>query len=74
MRVSFRLLPVCLTAALFAAAPPADAQETETQRAAAREVVARMAAVQRSLDVPGLVATLTAPNAARDAVVARAAP
>lgn len=53
MRVSFRLLPVCLTAALFAAAPPADAQETETQRAAAREVVARMAAVQRSLDVPG---------------------
>ena len=73
MRVAFRPLPVCLTAVLLAAAPPAGAQETETQRAAARDVVARMAAVQRSLDVPRLVATLTAPNAARDAVVARAA-
>lgn len=51
---------------------PGLAQETPTEREAAREVLAKMAALERSLDVPRLVETLTAPNPARDAVVERA--
>src|SRR5919204_2194052 len=50
----------------------AHAQETETERAAARDVLRKMAALEESLDVPGTVAKLTAPNPERDAVVARA--
>src|SRR5919197_4613254 len=50
----------------------AHAQETETERAAARDVLKKMAALEESLDVPGIVAKLTAPNAERDGVVARA--
>ena len=50
----------------------ASAQETPTQRDAARDVVAKMAALQREVDAAGWAAKLTAPNAARDAVVARA--
>ena len=48
------------------------AQDTPTERAAARDVLKKMAALQQSLDVPGLVAKLTASNDARDRVVARA--
>jgi amidohydrolase len=48
------------------------AQETETERSAAREVIAKMDALERSLDVPALVSRLTRPNPARDRVVARA--
>ena len=48
------------------------AQETDTERAAARDVIARMDSLERSLDVPALVARLTAPSHARDQVVERA--
>ena len=50
----------------------AAAQETPTEREAARDVLRKMETLERSLDVPGLVAKLTAPNDARDRVVARA--
>lgn len=48
------------------------AQETQTEREAAREVLQKMAALEKSIDVPALVAQLTAANPARDQVVARA--
>lgn len=48
------------------------AQETPTEREAARSVVARMDSLQRAMSVPALVARLTAPNPARDQVAARA--
>lgn len=48
------------------------AQETQTEREAARDVLKKMAALEQSLDVPGLVTKLTAPNPARDLVTARA--
>ena len=60
-----------LIAALLAA--PLHAQETPTEREAARDVLRKMAVLEQSLDVPSVVAQLSAPNAARDAVVARAA-
>ncbi|HVT38189.1 MAG TPA: hypothetical protein VHE78_04040, partial [Gemmatimonadaceae bacterium] len=47
-------------------------QETPTEREAAREVLRKMAALEQSLDVPGMVAKLTGPNAGRDQVTARA--
>jgi amidohydrolase len=50
---------------------PAVAQETPTEREAAREVLGKLAALEASLDVPKLVARLTAPNRARDQVTAR---
>ncbi len=50
----------------------AAAQETETERQAARDVVQKIAALEKSLDVPAVVKRLTAPNAERDKVVARA--
>jgi amidohydrolase len=51
---------------------PGLTQETPAEREAAREVLAKMAALERSLDVPRLVESLTGPNPARDAVVERA--
>ncbi len=48
------------------------AQDTPTEREAAREVLKKMAALEQSLEVPALVTRLTGPNAARDQVVARA--
>ncbi len=51
---------------------PALAQETPTEREAAREVLARMATLGRSIDVPALVARLTAANPVREQVVGRA--
>jgi amidohydrolase len=53
-------------------AAPLSAQETPTEREAARDVLKKMAALEQSLDVPSLVSKLTAPNPARDAVSARA--
>jgi amidohydrolase len=48
------------------------AQETDTEKTAAREVLRKMGDLEQSLDVPGLVARLTAANSRRDAVAARA--
>jgi amidohydrolase len=64
---------IALAVLLFCAVPlSAFAQETDTEKAAARDVVRKMAGLEQSLDVPGLVAKLTAADAARDVVVARA--
>jgi amidohydrolase len=65
-----RLLPLFLL--LFFVPAVARAQETDTEKAAARDVLRKMAALEQSLEVPGLVAKLTAPNPERDKVVARA--
>ena len=48
------------------------AQETPTERDAARSVVQKLDQLERSLDVTALVTRLTGPSAARDAVAARA--
>jgi amidohydrolase len=56
----------------IASARAAAAQETPTERDAARDVVRKLDSLERSLDLPALVAKLTGPNAARDQVVARA--
>ncbi|MCX5766838.1 MAG: peptidase dimerization domain-containing protein [Gemmatimonadetes bacterium] len=48
------------------------AQDTPAERAAGADVVKQMAALQRTLDVPALVAKLTGANPARDAIAARA--
>jgi metal-dependent amidase/aminoacylase/carboxypeptidase family protein len=61
----------CLVAALGLCAP-ALAQDTPTEKEAARDVLKKMAALEQSLDVPGTVARLTGANPERDAVVARA--
>ncbi|MCC7124308.1 MAG: peptidase dimerization domain-containing protein, partial [Acidobacteria bacterium] len=50
---------------------PAFAQETPTEREAAKDVLQRMSEMQRSLDVPAMVKQLTAANPARDGIVAR---
>ena len=55
---------------LFAAL--AYSQETPTEREAAREVLKKMEALEKSLDVPGWVTRLSAPDAAREQVTARA--
>lgn len=66
-----RLIALC--ALFFLAAPLAVfAQDTDTEKAAARDVMRKMADLEQSLDIPGMVAKLTGPNAERDAVVARA--
>ncbi|HEX6965319.1 MAG TPA: peptidase dimerization domain-containing protein [Gemmatimonadaceae bacterium] len=67
MRPSFLIAPL----AVALVALPVLAQETATERAAAPHVIASMDSLERSLDVPKLVARLTGPNAARDRVVAR---
>src|SRR5512138_343988 len=48
------------------------AQETPTEREAARDVVRKLDSLERSLNLPALVAKLTGPNPARDQVAARA--
>jgi len=64
---------LCGLALLSLCVRPALAQETDTEKQAARDVVQRMAALERSLDVPGWVNRLAgATNPARDKVVARA--
>jgi amidohydrolase len=47
-------------------------QETPTERQAAKDVVAKLNTLEKSLNIDQLVAKLTAPNAARDKVVTRA--
>ncbi|HEY2152372.1 MAG TPA: peptidase dimerization domain-containing protein [Vicinamibacterales bacterium] len=56
----------------FLSPAAAFAQDTPTEKDAAREVLKKMSALEQSLDVPALVTRLTGPNAARDQVVARA--
>ncbi len=51
---------------------PLAAQDTPTEKEAAKDVIRKMNALEQSLDVPGWVAKLTAANPTRDAVVARA--
>ena len=62
-------LALCLSAAFI---PALCAQETPTEREAARDVLSKMDALEKSLHIPALVARLTAANPARDQVVARA--
>jgi amidohydrolase len=64
----------CLTpiVAIALAAGVASAQETPTEREAARDVLGRMSTLERSVDVPALVRAVTAADPARDAVAARA--
>src|SRR3954469_23725517 len=57
---------------MLLAASSAAAQETPTERDAARGVIAKMDSLERALNVPAVVARLTGPNAARDQVAARA--
>jgi amidohydrolase len=61
---------IALLLALFAGA--ASAQETPTERDAARDVVQKMDALERSLEVSGWVSRLSATDAAREEVVRRA--
>jgi len=63
--MKFSLALTLLTACAFG-------QETPTEREAARVVLQKMDALEKSLDVPGWVAKLSAPDAARDAITARA--
>lgn len=48
------------------------AQETPTERQAARDVIQKMDALEKSVNVSALVTELTSANAARDGVAARA--
>jgi amidohydrolase len=50
---------------------PALAQESPTEREAARDVLKKMAALEESLDVPSFVARVSEPSPERDRVVAR---
>jgi amidohydrolase len=59
-------------AATVLAAAPAGAQETPTEREAAKDVLRKMDTLEKSLDVPAVVAKLTAPDPKRDAVAERA--
>src|SRR5450755_218825 len=61
-----------IAAILSLAAAPLLAQETPTEREAAKDVLRKMAALEQSLDVPGWVTRLTAANPARDQIAARA--
>ena len=63
---------IIAASALGLLAVPVLAQETPTEREAAREVLKKMGDLETSLDVPALVAKLTGPNPGRDAVTARA--
>jgi len=57
---------------LILAGWPLLAQETPTEREAARDVLHKMAGLEKSLDIPSTVTRLTAANPAREQVVARA--
>src|SRR2546427_9618773 len=69
MPLAFRIAAVAM---LTAVPVVAAAQETPTERSAAAAVIRRMNELERSLALPQLVARLTARDARRDAVVARA--
>jgi len=61
-----------LALAFLSFAVPIFAQDTDTEKAAARNVLRKMNELEQSLDVPGIVTKLTGSDAERDAVVARA--
>jgi hypothetical protein len=65
---------VTLVAVMLVLAAPAAsrAQETPTERDAARAVVQKQMDLQRSLNIDAVVTKLTGANPARDAVAARA--
>jgi amidohydrolase len=65
-KIVFMLATACLTTT------SALAQETPTELAAARKILVDRVTMENSLDIPKLVAQVTAPDAARDKVVARA--
>ncbi len=67
-----RCLPSTAALALTLFAATLRAQETPTERAAARDVVHALDSLEASLRIPAMVAKLTGPDAARDAVTARA--
>ena len=67
-----RILSSLIVIAALLVPGAALAQDTPTEREAAHDVLKKMGALEQSLDVPGMVAKLTGPNAARDQVVARA--
>ena len=67
-----RCIPIIFISATLLVPAAARAQETPTEREAARDVLKKMAALEQSLDVPAIVGRLTGPNADRDQVVARA--
>jgi amidohydrolase len=62
-----KLLPIGLLIACAALA-----QETPTEREAARDVLRNMSELEKTIDVPTIIERLTATNATRDQVVARA--
>jgi len=66
------LVVALLTATMLATAGAVMAQETPTEREAARGVLQKLDALEQSLDVSSIVKTLTAPNPERETVVARA--
>jgi amidohydrolase len=70
-RMHLRLRAIIFSACLLLPLPIL-AQDTPTERDAARDVLKKMDALEQSLDIPGIVARLTAPSADRDRVVARA--
>jgi len=64
---SFALLTLLVSTSL-----PLASQDTPTEREAARDVIAKMGTLQRSVDVDGWTARLSAPDAVRDRIAARA--
>src|SRR5436853_3011926 len=72
MRFGFRIAAAVALTIPTAVPAAAAAQETPTERSAAADVIRRMNELERSLALPQLVARLTARDARRDAVVARA--
>lgn len=62
------LIAICLALLLAGAAA---AQETETEREAGRDVIKQIHALDQSLNIPEMVTRLTAPDKARDQVIAR---
>jgi len=64
-----RVFTVLVAVALAA---PAWAQETQTEREAAKDVLQKMDTLEKGLDVPSLVGKLAAPNPKRDGVATRA--
>lgn len=67
-----RLHPLLLAAALASTTTPLLAQDTPTERAVARDVLQKMATLERTVDVAGWVTRLSAPDATRDRIAARA--
>ena len=63
---------VVLSFLTLAALGRMSAQETPTERDAARSVVQKLDQLEKSLDVAAMVARLTGPSAGRDAIAARA--